>query len=178
MDDKFKVQVSDRRREFSGFGFRGRLNCGRRVMKWIIGFSLFALGSAASGAHWRVGAASGEAPARIFYWVDTDSIRREGASVTFWTRTVPEGRDYSYDATLFRGGCVDGLIAVVQIVRYYDGGRTETTDGSGHGVFAPPGSVFSNLLDSTCGRTQFGPEEADPVGFTQSLYRRSARPTR
>ena len=124
----------------------------------------------AMAANWRVAATGGDAPDRSVFLVDTESIRRNGDSIRFWTHTIMERvdneRDWDRSVTLREGSCADSSTAIVQNSFYRAGEHVETDRERLAAVFHQPGSMMHGVMAAACGRREYvteGVSDPEPV---------------
>lgn len=140
----------------------------------LASFALMALAAdPAAAAQWRLAAMSGERPDRMVFFVDAESIRREGDDVRFWTQTIVEratsAQDWDRSVTYRHGSCVDSSSAIVQN-SFYNAGRLLETDGEARPrVFHQPDSVMYGVMQAVCGREAWA---SDPVADPEPTIRR------
>jgi hypothetical protein len=137
--------------------------------------ALIGMAAPAAAETWRSVGWAGEKPSRYFYFIDVDSVTRDGDLVTFWEQESLEADEPDGSNRLFnfrRGNC---KTLATQIVR----SRTQKGDQvigrdekPGEWVEHPEGSMMGDGLTMVCGRMDYdsGPL-ADPDGHARRYFR-------
>jgi hypothetical protein len=129
----------------------------------------------AAAASWRVAAIGGDAPDRSVFLVDTESVRRNGESIRFWTQTimerVDEERDWDRSVTLREGSCAEHSTAIIQNSFYRGGEHVETDRERLAPVFHQPGSMMHGVMETACGRRDYVTEGVgDPEPVVRAFF--------
>jgi hypothetical protein len=141
---------------------------------FMIAAALCGMAAPAAAETWRSIGWAGEKPARFFYFVDVDSVTREGDLVTFWEQESLEADEPDGTNRVFnyrRGNCAT-LSTQILRSRYLNRTRLiEETQGSGEWVEHPEGSMMGDGLKMICGRLNYatGPL-ADPDAHARRFF--------
>ena len=141
----------------------------RGLISIVIGLAAFAATPAMAG-QWRVAAMTGEAPDRIVFLVDVESLSRTADSVRFWTQTIVErstdAQDWDRSVTFRQGNCADSSSAILQNSFYRSGRELETDRTARPPVLHQPDSVMHGVMRAVCGREPWvtdAVEDPEPI---------------
>lgn len=147
------------------------------MMKWMLA-TIVGLGAAASpiaAETWRSVGWSGTAPARYIYYVDVDSIERQGDLVTFWEQESLEETDSAGANRVFnfrRGNCRT-LATQILRTRLLNGQHVIGEDEyESDWVSHEPTTMMGGGMEMICGRRDFDTGAlADPDGHARAFFR-------
>lgn len=145
----------------------------RLMMMAAVGVSIAA--TPAMADTWRRIGETGSAPDRVEFFINTDSIRRSGDTLTVETTTIYErqrpDRDYTRSILSRRIDCARSM-SQIMFGRYYDAARLVSTDQQPADLVTPTqGSVGYDIVMATCGKGQYyGPPISDPVAASRALF--------
>jgi hypothetical protein len=126
-------------------------------------FTLLALAAlvvphTASAQTWRLAAYSNDQP-QMAYFVDVDSVRRNGNIVTFKQQTIYEAisatRDFDRSMLTRQADC-SAMTSFMRDSSFYVRGRyLDTEAGPSDPTIAKPGTVLLTMLNTVCGRGNY-----------------------
>lgn len=124
----------------------------------LLALAAFLVPHTASAESWRLAAYSNTAP-QLVYFVDVDSIKRDGNKVSFRQTTiyesVTEARDFTR-SVLWRDADCGDYSSTMHNSDFYVGGKfLGHEDGPGTNTIAKPGSVLLTMLTTVCGRGDY-----------------------
>jgi len=143
--------------------------------------TLFALAAlvvpnAASAQNWRLAAYSNTAP-QMAYFVDVDSVRRNGNTVTFKQQTIYETtsptRDFDRSMLTRQADCSAMTSFMRDSSFYVRGTYLDTEAGPSDPTLAKPGTVLLTMLTTVCGRGNYFSEVvANPEIWVLEKFRK------
>jgi hypothetical protein len=134
-----------------------------------------AIATPAAAETWRGVGWAGQAPARFAYFVDVDSIRRNGGTIRFWEQEILEAPEPGGENRVlnYREGNCDEISTVILQSVYMDGDVVLTTSNErGNPVFHPPGSLMAGAMNAACGTEAY---DTGPVTSPDATARRFYR---
>jgi len=129
----------------------------------------------ASAELWRLASDGGAAPDRMHYYVDIDSVRRNGDTVEYTTMTVYErisgDRDYDRSWIKRRGNCAS-MSSQMLVTSFYAKGKLLETDSTpDKWITHQDGSIAYGMLSAVCGKRAYrGNPTTDPIGLSRSQF--------
>lgn len=135
-----------------------------------------ATASPAAAQTWMRAATSGDAPVRVWWLVDTDSIQRNGDSITLTMQSIFENTTdaRNYDRSVLRreGSCTALSSTILEDHYYLRGTLVEHNTTRGPTVVHKPGTVMNHVMAAACGLRQYqaGPY-ADPETTMRGWFR-------
>ncbi|MDG2534882.1 hypothetical protein P6144_14575 [Sphingomonas sp. HITSZ_GF] len=143
--------------------------------------ALFALAAlvaphTASAQSWRLAAYSNQAP-QMAYFVDVDSVRRNGNIVTFKQQTIYETtsptRDFDRSMLTRQADCAAMTSFMRDSSFYVRGTYLDTEAGPSDPTVAKQGSVLLTMLTTVCGRGNYFSEVvANPEIWVLEKFRK------
>lgn len=142
----------------------------------LFALAAFAVPHSATAQSWRLAAYSTEAP-QMAYFVDVDSVRRNGYIVTFKQQTIYEAtsptRDFDRSMLTRQADCSQMTSLMRDSSFYVRGTYLDTEAGPSDPTIAKPGSVLRTMLDTVCGRGNYFSEVvANPELWVLEKFRK------
>ncbi|MFS2112543.1 surface-adhesin E family protein [Sphingomonas sp. Sphisp140] len=130
----------------------------------------------ASAQNWRLAAYSNQAP-QMAYFVDVDSVRRNGNVVTFKQQTIYETtsptRDFDRSMLTRQADCAAMTSFMRDSSFYVRGTYLDTEAGPSDPTLAKPGTVLLTMLETVCGRgNYFSPVVTNPEIWVLEKFRK------
>ncbi|MDQ0250004.1 hypothetical protein J2W22_002068 [Sphingomonas kyeonggiensis] len=130
----------------------------------------------ASAQNWRLAAYSNQAP-QMAYFVDVDSVRRNGNVVTFKQQTIYETtsptRDFDRSMLTRQADCTAMTSFMRDSSFYVRGTYLDTEAGPSDPTLAKPGTVLLTMLNTVCGKGDyFSPVVANPEIWVLEKFRK------
>jgi hypothetical protein len=142
----------------------------------LLALAALILPNTASAQTWRLAAYSNQAP-QMAYFVDVDSVRRNGNIVTFKQQTIYEAtsptRDFDRSMLTRQADC-SAMTSFMRDSSFYIRGRyLDTEAGPSDATLAKPGTVLLTMLNTVCGRGDyFSPVVTDPESWVLDKFRK------
>lgn len=141
----------------------------------LFALAALALPQAAQAQNWRLAAYASDAP-KMAYFVDVDSVRRNGNIVTFKQQTIYETtsptRDFDRSMLTRQADCTAMTSFMRDSSFYVRGTYLDTEAGPSEPTVAKPGSVLLTMLNTVCGRGDyFSPVVANPEIWVLGKFR-------
>jgi hypothetical protein len=143
--------------------------------------ALFALAAltlphAAQAQNWRLAAYSNQAP-QMAYFVDVDTVRRNGNIVTFKQQTIYETtsptRDFDRSMLTRQADCAAMTSFMRDSSFYVRGTYLDTETGPSDPTLAKPGTVLNTMLTTVCGKGDyFSPVVSNPEIWVLEKFRK------
>ena len=124
---------------------------------------------------WRLASTGNtEAPDRADYYINTDSVRRDGDFVNFTTMSVYEqigSRGYNRAVVQQRGNCAS-MSSQSLLYNFYAGARLVATDNKSiDWTTHREGSIAYGILLTACGKRPYrGDPTSDPDGLSRRQF--------
>jgi hypothetical protein len=145
------------------------------MRRTLLALAALALPHAAQAESWRLAAYSAQAP-QMAYFVDVDSVRRNGNIVTFKQQTIYETtsptRDFDRSMLTRQADC-GAMTSFMRDSSFYVRGKyLDTEAGPSDPTVAKPGSVLLTMLTTVCGRGDyFSPVVSNPEIWVLEKFR-------
>lgn len=124
----------------------------------LLALAALAIPHTASAQNWRLAAYSDQAP-KMAYFVDVDSVRRNGNVVTFKQQTIYETtsptRDFDRSMLTRQADCTAMTSFMRDSSFYIRGTYLDTEAGPSDPTVAKPGTVLLTMLNTVCGRGDY-----------------------
>lgn len=147
-----------------------------RKLSLIVAAVLAVIAAAPAAAEtWRSVGFAGQKPERFFYFIDVDSIVRDGHLVTFWEQESLEGLEPSGANRVFnyrRGNCRTFATLILRSRYLLDARTLATNEEPGEWVEHPAGSMMGDGIRMICGQMAYdsGPLP-DPDAHARRYFR-------
>jgi hypothetical protein len=130
----------------------------------------------ASAENWRMAAYSNTAP-QMAYFVDVDSVRRNGNTVTFKQQTIYETtsptRDFDRSMLTRQADCSQMTSFMRDSSFYVRGTYLDTEAGPSDPTLAKAGTVLLTMLTTVCGKGDyFSPVVTNPEIWVLEKFRK------
>jgi len=137
--------------------------------------ALVGMPTLAAAETWRSVGWAGEKPQRYFYFVDVDSVTRDGNMVTFWEQESLEADEADGSNRVFnfrRGNCANLSTQILRTRTQKNAQVIARDDTPGQWVEHPEGSMMGDGMKMICGRADYdsGPL-ADPDAHARQYFR-------
>lgn len=128
----------------------------------------------AQAESWRLGGGGGQRPNRFMSFIDADTIRRSGETVTFRERQVLESPDRTGTVdqlATYRANCRTGEHRALEVAYVKTDGRVNRYGEDAESAVAAPGSVIASVIDAACGTRELRDEIDDPEAASRAFWR-------
>lgn len=147
-----------------------------RLVSSLVALACAATAFPAAANNWRLASTAGAQPDRSHFYVDVDSISRNGDEITFTTMSVYERstdkRDFDLSINRRRGSC-SAMSSQIVSGRYFAAGKLlENNTTPGDMVTSNPGSIIYGTMMAACGKRDWqGAVTTNPEGVSRGKFK-------